>query len=217
MIKKYKAILVCLILLCTLIGCASLEKDTRINISSGLGKIGVISVYAAYGPAPGLFDYAIPNKDLEKTHSALNESCIGSYMMEEFTQRLTPYLLGDTLIKIGEDAPEIVSVEKESGWKGKKFTHKGFELEKLDYSSLGKRLGIDTLIILETTDNVRPSPQGALLTLTTKTKIVNISSHGVLWQKMVIGEGNIISGYDVDRAARPQIVSIVNKLVNDFY
>ena len=206
MVKKYKHILVCLIFLFTLIGCASSSVKFNKEKIPILGKVGVISVYElqSYNPGPvGLVvDLVLGNKYVENLNKGLREANIASEIMEEFIYSLT-HLFG-TMLRVSNDEPEIESIHKIGGTKT--FICESYNLQNLDYSSFGKKLGIDTFVILKTSDIVSSSsintsdilktsdivnysPRGALLRLSTEIKMINVSSGNILWHEYAVYTG----------------------------
>lgn len=225
---KNTVFFVCLSFLCALFGCASPSVKLSKEKISTLGRVGVLSVYEAKGPIPGLLDLAYLDKHLADLYKALGEADIASEMTERFAPRLKP-LFGDA-VRVSVDEPEVVNITESGGYRviGKKFNHKYYRIEKLDYSSLGRRLGIDTLITLVTTDRTwlqNCGPAGSysyqtILWLTTEAKMIRITSGDMLWQKTAKGLGERVAGNDVEYvkdATFPQIASIVTELIADLH
>ena len=220
---KNTVFFVCLVFLCALFGCASPSVKLSKEKIPTLGRVGVLSVYEAKGPTPGLLDLVYLDKDIANLYKALGEADIASEIMERVTPRLRP-LFGDP-VRVSENEPEVVNITESGGYRviGKKFNNKYFRIEKLDYSSLGRRLGIDTLITLVTTDYTwlqGTGPAGSysysiFLRLTTEAKMIRISSGEILWQRTAKGQAERVEGDDVKEASFSQIASIVTELVAD--
>ncbi len=208
---------------------------------STLEKVGIISVYEPVGLPVGPLDpyYIFLKKQIDETKKVLLEASPAPKILEEFTARLTASLgiVPISLVSISEREPEVARIKETRRLAAKKDYYAFEKMNYQDYSSLKQRFGIDSLIVLQTYDNIRTinkfgGGSWLVLSLTTSAKLINFNNNELIWHKEIntmfkrnIGKQEIvrwqipyyyISVDSFQRASYPQISYIVDELIKDF-